>query len=713
MSLTSALPIEVADPQRPMPERVQALLNQMTRQEKMSQLLHESPAIERLGIPAYNWWNECSHGVARYGLATVFPHAIAHAATFDVDMVARIGEIVSDEARAKHHEAVQRREYAAYGGLTFWTPNINIARDPRWGRIQETYGECPYLTARIAVAYIRALQGNHPRYLKLAATAKHFAVHSGPEHLRHSFDSQTSLHDLYDTYLPAFEACVREANVESIMTAYTRLNGEACTASPFLLEQVLRQTWGFSGHVVSDCGAVEDLCSGHNVAGSMAQASAMALKAGCDLNCGCAYKSLHEAYEQGLITDEDIDRALRRVLLTRFKLGMFDPPQSVPYTQIPYSVVDCAAHDAYATQVAAASMVLLKNNGVLPFASDVRRVAVVGPNADDAVVMFGNYYGQPSHSVTALQGLRAALPNAEIRYAIGCPLVANDDSRFQEAVDAAREADVVVFVGGLSQVLEGEDMQDEGMPPGMVSAGDRTSLELPQIQQRLLRTLHAVGVPIVLVIYSGSAVTVNWEDAHLAAIVQAWYPGQNGGVALAQILLGHMNPAARMPLTVYRSLEDVPPIESYAMHGRTYRYMTAKPLYAFGHGLSYTTFTYDALRLSHTRMTALDTLTLEVTLTNSGTRVGDEVVQVYVQRADSPDGKHTELVAFTRVHDLRPSESRRVRFELPARAFSHVDANGQRIIERATFTVSVGGCQPDYAPHPQAVVTGALTVEGR
>lgn len=692
-----------------MSERVDALIAALTLQEKISQLLHEAPAIERLGIPPYNWWNECSHGVARAGRATVFPHAIAQAATFDLDLIRRIGAAVSDEARAKHHQAAREGNFQAYYGLTFWTPNINIFRDPRWGRGQETYGEDPYLTGRMAVAYIQALQGDHPTYYKVAACAKHFAAHSGPESKRHEFDTRVNAHDLWDTYLPAFEASVREARVDAVMGAYSRLNGEPCCASRWLLQDILRGQWGFEGHVVSDCGAIEDIYQGHRLVDTAAEAAALAINNGCDLCCGCAYEALTEAVALEWVSEAVINQALRRVLLTRFRLGMFDPPEQVPYTRIAPELIECPAHDALATEAACAAMVLLKNDGLLPLHPGIGAIAVIGPNAASAEVMFGNYYGAPSHPMTVLEGIRRAVsPQTRVDYTPGCGIIDDDESGFAEAVQLAQSADVVIFVGGLSQVLEGEDMQDEGVPPGTVSRGDRVTLDLPPVQQRLLHALHAQAVPIVLVILSGSAVSLVWEDAHLSAILQAWYPGQNGGLAVARILFGDYNPAGRLPITVYRSVEDLPPFEDYDMRGRTYRYCPKPPLYAFGHGLSYSRFTYSNLHLSSERLTTTESVTATVAVTNIGPYAGDEVAQLYVSgpRAAEPYQLRA-LRGFQRLH-LEAGETQTLSFTLRPMDFSRVDDAGQRVLDAGRYMIAVGGCQPGFEPYPGASVSRTI-----
>jgi beta-glucosidase len=694
------LPAAVRDVTRSPDERARALIDVLTLEEKVGQLLHDAPAIERLGIPPHNWWNECSHGVARAGATTVFPHAIAQAATFNTVLIQEMGSAIADEARAKHHDAARRGSYKDYEGLTFWTPNINIARDPRWGRIQETYGEDPYLTGQMAVALIRGMQGDDPRYLKIAACAKHYAAHSGPEAKRHEFNATVSAHDLWDTYLPAFEACVREAQVESIMGAYSRTNGEPCSASPTLLEHILRERWGFGGHVVSDCGAIEDLVNNHKLVATYEAAAAMALNQGCDLICGCLYDALLNAAQTGMVSAVTLERALMRVLLTRFRLGMFDSPEQVAYTQIPVSVVGCEAHRQLALRTAQESIVLLKNAGdLLPLSKTGCSIAVIGPNADAVEVLLGNYYGTPIAPVTLLNGIRRVVaPETQVTYSRGCPLAADDTSEFSTALALADETDVVVFVGGLSQVLEGENLQTEGVPPGTVSAGDRTSLELPAIQQSLLRRLHEVGKPIILVIVSGSAVSLPWEAEHLAAIIQAWYPGEQGGQAVADVLFGDYNPAGRLPLTVYRSLDDVPPFEDYAMRGRTYRYATKAPLYPFGFGLSYTRFAYTDLKVSASQLHPGDRLKIEAVVTNNGDRAGEEVVQLYVTPPQpDPYGKLCELHAFQRIH-LQAGEMRCIRFMLASDAFQQVNETGERVFLTGDHRLFVGGGQPGYAP---------------
>ena len=694
------LPEIARDTSQPLDARINALIAAMTLEEKAGQLLHEAPDIPRLGIPAYNWWNESSHGVARAGLSTVFPHAIGLAASWNRDLLDAVGVVISDEMRAKHHAFTRNGQVIIYGGLTTWTPNINIVRDPRWGRAQETFGEDPQLTAQLAVAFIRALQGDHPRYLKLAACAKHYAAHSGPEALRHSFNAEVSAYDLWDTYLPAFEACVREADVESVMSAYTRTNGEACSASPTLLQAILRDQWGFAGHVVSDCGAIEDIYAHHQIAASMAHAAALAINNGCDLCCGCAYEALLEAVALGLVSETQIDLSLRRVLRTRFLLGMFDPEEDVPYTQIPLEVVGAPEHRALARRAARESLVLLKNDGILPLSKSTPRLAVIGPNADDIQVQLGNYHGDPVQPVTVLEGIRQAVSaDTAVSYARGCDVAAVSEAGFAGAVALAQDADVVIFVGGLSQVLEGEDLQDEGVPPGTTSQGDRQYIELPPVQENLLKALHATGKPVVLVLLNGSALAIPWADAHLAAIVEAWYPGE-AGEAVADVLFGDHNPGGRLPLTFYRATADLPPFESYDMQGRTYRYLDAQtpPLYPFGYGLSYTHFAYGPLRASQTTLQPGDALTITVDVRNAGQFAGDEVIQLYLRCRDASAAKqpHLALRHFERLH-IPAGQTQTVRFTLSYDDFSTVTGSGERVVRPGRYQVCIGGNPPSGA----------------
>lgn len=698
------------DPMRSPVERVDDLVSRMTLAEKVSQLSSVAPAIERLGIPEYNWWNEALHGVARAGLATVFPQVIGLASTWNTDLIYRVAETIADEARAKHHEAVRSGVRDLYTGLTFFAPNVNIFRDPRWGRGQETYGEDPYLTAQLAVNFIQGLQGDDPDYLKTVATPKHFAVHSGPEKQRHSFNAVVSPTDLQMTYLPAFKACITEGKAASIMGAYNRVNGEACCASPTLLQEILRETWGFDGYVVSDCGAVDDIYRHHRLVDSAVEAAALAINTGCDLECGCSYGipcdygGLIEAVQQGLVTEDTLDRAVKRLLTARFRLGMFDPAEQVPYSQIPYAVVDSPAHRELALEAARQSLVLLKNqDNLLPLnQARLRSIAVIGPNAAETLVLTGNYMGTPAAPVSVLEGIRALVaPATQVNYARGCELIGASQADFAQAVAAAKQSEVAVVVVGLSQQLEGEEGQVEGNPPGVFSLGDRTTINLPYIQEKLMRLIYGTGTPVILVLINGSALAINWADAHVPAILEAWYPGQAGGTAIAEAIFGLTNPGGRLPVTFYRSLTDLPPFADYRMANRTYRYFTGQPLYPFGFGLSYTTFTYHDLQITPATVQSGQPVTVQVVVENRGPYAGDEVVQLYLQDLDATQPiPRLQLQGFTRIH-LLPDAKQLVQFTLTANQMSFADADGNWVLEPGQFNVWVGGQQPNLTAHRQ------------
>ncbi len=688
--MTVAFPFQ--DPDRAIEERVDDLVSRLTLAEKMAQMLHEAPAVPRLGIPAYNWWNECLHGVARAGIATVFPQAIGLAAMWSPERLEQVATAIADEARAKHHEFQRRGDFGYYKGLTFWSPNINVFRDPRWGRGHETYGECPELTARLGVAFCKGLQGDHPRYLKLVATPKHFAVHSGPEALRHGFDARVSLKDLYETYLPAFHRCLTEARAESVMGAYNRVNGEPCCGSPTLLGKILREDWKFDGYVVSDCWAVQDFHAGHRITHSFAESAALAVKAGCDLCCGAGYQHLPLALEQGLLGEPDIDRSVKRLFRARFLLGMFDPDERVPHAAIPYEVNDCEAHRALARIAARESLVLLENDGLLPLSADVGSIAVIGPNAADVRALVANYHGTPSRPVTPLDGIRAAVgADTKIWFSEGCAAGASvadgvdPQAYFAEAAAMAERAEVVVLCLGLNAELQGE--QNEQNP---AFGGDRADLELPPMQQRLLDLVVATGKPTVLVVLSGSALDLRWAAEQVGAILFAWYPGQEGGTAIADALFGTYSPAGRLPLTFPASLEQLPAFEDYAMKGRTYRYLESEPLYPFGFGLSYTRFHYSDLSVR-----VGESVRVAVVVKNVGQHTSDEVVQLYLKdlEASVVVPQHS-LRGFQRI-SLAPGESRRVVFELGPRDLSLIDESGRRVLEPGRFRLTVGGSQPD------------------
>jgi beta-glucosidase len=681
------------DPGLPVARRVADLVSRLTSAEKIAQLVTDAPAIPRLGVPAYNWWSEALHGVARAGRATVFPQAIGLAANFDEALVGRVADAISDEARAKYHEAERRGEHGRYQGLTFFSPNVNILRDPRWGRGQETWGEDPLLTARLGVAFVRGMQGDDARTLKTIATAKHFAAHSGPEALRHSFDARPSAHDLEDTYLPQFEALVRDARVGSIMPAYNRTGGVPCAASPALLSETLRARWGFGGYVVSDCGAIGDIVSGHHAADTLERAAAMALEAGTDLSCGPEFGALARAKELGLVTDAEIDRAVTRLFTARFRLGLFDPAGFPTWSDTPMSVVESPEHRALARAAARESIVLLENHGgALPLGPAVRHLAVIGPVADDVDVLLGNYHGEPTRPVTLLEGLRAQARRrgVEVAYARGAPLAGGGGSSAQlaDALRVARRADAVVAMLGLSARYEGEEGESAENP-----SGDRTDLGLPAAQQRLLEALVATGKPVVLVLTAGGALSVPWAAAHVPAIVHAWYPGEEGGAALAEVLFGDVSPAGRLPVTVVRSALDLPPFADYSMRGRTYRYVDKPPLWPFGHGLSYTTFRYSSLVVAPEVEAGKD-VALAVDIENTGPRAGDEVVQVYLSKPDAPAyAPRRWLAAFTRV-TLAPRERRTVHLELRAHELTLVDDAGKRAPLTGDVALAVGGGQP-------------------
>ncbi|NQU81670.1 MAG: glycoside hydrolase family 3 C-terminal domain-containing protein [Bacteroidetes bacterium] len=686
------------DPSRSVDKRVDDLVSRLTLEEKISQMTDVAAPVERLGIPGYNWWNECLHGVARAGTATVFPQAIGLAATWDTDLTYQMADVTSTEARAKYHEFVRNKDWSRYHGLTFWSPNINIFRDPRWGRGQETYGEDPVLTSKIGVAFVKGLQGDHPKYLKVVATPKHYAVHSGPEPNRHIFDAVTDKRVLWDTYLPAFEATITEGKAYSIMGAYNRYLGEACCAHDLLLGEILREKWGFEGYVVSDCGAIRDIYAYHKLVETPEEASALAVKKGCDLNCGRTYESLLKAVEQGLITEEEIDVTIKRLFRARFKLGMFDPPEMVPYTQIPFEKNDAPEHADLALTVAQESMTLLKNdNNFLPLISKLKQIAVIGPNADNLDVLLGNYNGTPSYPATALSGIKNGVGEGTIvKYAPGCGLVGKDMvmdtipgyDAFAEAVILAKSSDVVIFCGGISPRLEGEEMQ---VPFEGFSGGDRTNIKLPAVQEKLIKSLHATGTPVVLVNFSGSAIALNWENENLPAIIQAWYPGQAGGTAIADVIFGNYNPGGRLPVTFYKSVEDLPPFDDYSMKNHTYRYFDGEPLYPFGYGLSYTTFEYGTPELSDNSIKKSGSVEVTVEVKNTGDIGGSEVVQLYVKDIESkyPVAKKA-LREFKRIY-LEAGESQIVNFTLEPKDFRVIDDDGNRFVEPGVFDILVGG----------------------
>ncbi len=846
--------------------RAADLVSRMTLEEKVSQLRNSAPAIPRLDVPQYDWWNEALHGVARAGAATVFPQAIGLSATFDPKLMKEIATVISDEARAKHHEFLRRGQHERYQGLTFWSPNINIFRDPRWGRGQETYGEDPFLTARMGVAFVTGMQGDDPVYRKVDATAKHYAVHSGPEADRHHFDVHPSERDLYETYLPAFRALVQEAHVDSVMGAYNRVNGESASASPRLLQDILRKDWGFKGYVVSDCDAIEDIFKHHKIVETPEQAAALGVQNGCNLDCGRTYDALVPAVKQGLIKESVIDAALTELMTARFRLGMFDPPERVRWAQIPYSVNQAPAHDQLARTAAQKSIVLLKNEKLLPLSRDLKSIAVIGPTADEIMSLLGNYYGTPSAPVTILQGIREAVgKNTKVVYARGADLVEGreearalpaiepsylrpaagskeqglkgeyfrskdlsgaavltrvdkrvsfrwdrgsptddliargelasdhalptdgfgvrwtgqllppvsgryelsvgaddgfrlsldgkvvlehwedsprmqskstfvdlqaghaydlkleyfDDVRdaevrlawqlpgakapFDEALDAARASDVVVFVGGLTGDVEGEEMKVSY--PGF-AGGDRTDLRLPSSQEKLLEALHATGKPVVLVLTTGSALAVDWAQANLPAILVAWYPGQRGGNAVADVLFGKANPGGRLPVTFYKADTKLPAFDDYSMRGRTYRYFEGEPLYPFGYGLSYTKFEYSNLKLDRSSVAKDGTVTVSATIKNVGSVAGDEVAQLYLHPlAPKRERAVKELRGIERI-SLNPGESRVITFTIrPDRDLTIYDETKKAYaVDPGAYEVQVGASSADIRQRSKLTV---------
>ena len=675
------------------------LVSQMTIEEKMSQMLYDSPAIERLNIPEYNWWNEALHGVARAGEATMFPQAIGMAAAFDDKMLKEIGDIVSTEGRAKFNQFLKKNDRGIFKGLTYWAPNVNIFRDPRWGRGHETFGEDPYLTSKLGVAYIKGLQGEDTEHLKSAACAKHFAVHSGPEADRHYFDAQVNDQDLYDTYLYAFKECVKEGKVEAVMGAYNRVNGAPACGNKRLLKDVLRDEWGFEGHVVSDCWAILDFHEHHKVTDTVAESAAMAVNNGCDLNCGTAFLHMKEAYEQGLVTEETITAAVERLMEVRIRLGMMENYPS-PYDEIPYERVECKEHVEKALEAARRSMVLLKNDGLLPLDKNkIKSIAVIGPNANSRDALIGNYTGTSSEYITVLEGIQRYVGNdIRVYSAEGCHLwkdkvesLARVKDRFAEAIIAAEQSDVVVMCLGLDAFLEGE----EGDAGNEYASGDKIDLRLPGLQQELLEEITAVGKPVVLVLLAGSAMDLSWAQDNVDAIVDAWYPGARGGKVVAEVLFGETAPNGKLPVTFYSSTDELPDFNDYSMNNRTYRYYKGTPLYPFGYGLSYTDIEYKNARMNKTEGNIGDCFTVEVEVKNNGKYKVYEAVQLYVK----------DIEASTRVPNwqlrgienvcFEAGETKKVSMSISARDFALITENGECVVEPGTFLIAVGGQQPD------------------
>ena len=680
--------------------RADDLIRRMALAEQVSQLKNAAPAIPRLGLPAYDYWNEALHGVANNGFATVFPEPVGAAASWNPELFHREGTVIGIEGRAKFNDYANSHNGDSkwWSGLTYWTPNVNIFRDPRWGRGQETYGEDPYLTGEIGIEFVKGIQGDDPDYLLAMACAKHYAVHSGPERSRHSFDAVISERDLFDTYLPQFERVVREGKVAGVMSAYNSVNGVPASANAFLLTELLRQRWGFEGYVVSDCDAIRDIYGEkqHHYVQTAEEAAAFAVKAGCNLCCGGDYNALVRAVQQGLITEKEIDGALYHTLCTRFRLGLFDPVEKVPFSRYTLKDNDLPAHGQVALELARQSIVLLKNDGVLPLdRTKLKQIAVIGPNADSKSMLEGNYHGSSSQPISILDGIRR-LAGKEIKVttAIGSPITTKPGSApwsgqdnqttrpvaelKAEALALAAQADVIVYVGGITAAQEGESF-------------DRESIELPAEQEELLQALHATGKPVVMVNCSGSAMALTWEDEHLPALVQAWYPGQAGGRAVAEVLFGVVNPSGHLPVTFYRATTDLPAFSDYSMKNRTYRYFTGKPLYAFGHGLSYTKFDYTNLRV-----TLAGALTVTVDVANTGAREGDDVVQLYATPPASAQSQEIRaLCGFRRVH-LKAGEKQTLTITVPAVALRRWDAGKKAYaIPSGDWTVAAGASSAD------------------
>jgi beta-glucosidase len=696
-------PVVYTDPAVPTEERVADLVRRMALDEKANQLVNSASEIKRLGVPAYDYWNECLHGVARAGHATVFPQAIGMAAMWDAEMMHTIADTIATEGRAKNNGArAKNPSTARYYGLTFWTPNINIFRDPRWGRGQETYGEDPYLAGELGVAFIKGIQGDDPKYYKALACAKHFAVHSGPEKLRHEFDAVPSERDLYETYLPQFERAVKEGRVGNIMSAYNAVYGIPAPASTFLLQDLLRDQWGFDGHVVSDCGGIRDVYKYHKYVATPEEATAICIQAGNDLNCGGVYRNIPEAVTQGLLTEAEVDVALSRVLTARFKLGLFDSPAECDFLNIPASENDSPEHSQLSLEAAHKSMVLLKNNGVLPLdKKKIKRIAVIGPNADAEAPLLGNYSGTPSSPITVLKGIRDEVgSDVEVTYVQGCPYALKQDETYSvkgeqamEALDAAKKADLILFVGGLTARLEGEEMRTSYQG---FDHGDRELISLPQPQIDLLNALAKTKRPVVFVNMSGSSISIPTAQDKMAAIVQAWYPGQNGGTAVADVLFGNYNPAGRLPITFYHSTEGMRDFTDYSMENRTYRYFTGKPLYAFGYGLSYTQFTYGDVQTSAKEMKKDGSVKVRVRVENSGAFDGDEVVQLYVRHLNSPVPQAKKSLAGFKRISLKKGASQIVEIDLPASALRYWDVDAdQYVVPSGPFEIQIGASSDD------------------
>ena len=692
-------------------ERAAALVAKMTLEEKVSQTLYNAPAIERLGISAYNWWNEALHGVARAGTATVFPQAIGVAASFDEELVGKMAEVIATEARAKYNVQKKAEDRDIYKGLTFWSPNVNIFRDPRWGRGQETYGEDPYLSGKLGVRFVKGLQEEKEGFIKAAACAKHFAVHSGPEKQRHSFDARVSRQDLYETYLPAFKACVQEAGVEAVMGAYNRTNGEPCCGSKTLLIDILRKEWGFEGHVVSDCWAINDFHAHHKITKTPLESAAMAMNNGCDVNCGCMFPNLRDAVKGGYVEEARLDEAVTNLMECRMKLGMFEEEGTVPFDVIGYEQVDTAENKSLNLEISRKSLVLLKNqDNLLPLdLTGIKSIGVIGPNADSRKALVGNYEGTASRYVTVLEGIEDYVgERARVYYSEGCHLyqdrtsnLAQENDRMSEVKAVCSVSDVIVAVLGLDSSVEGE----EGDTGNEFASGDKLDLKFPGLQSEILRAAYESGKPVILVSMTGSAMELDWEDSHIPAIIQAWYPGAAGGRAVAELIFGAYSPEGKLPVTFYRTTQELPDFTDYAMKDRTYRYMKQEALYPFGFGLSYTSFEMKGTEADSDRVTAKGEVTIRTSIKNTGVMESGEAIQVYVKalREGTPNA---QLKGLKKVH-LQPGEEKQVEITLKSQAFGLYNVEGEFLVEKGEYAVYVGMQQPDAR---SATLTGRETV---
>lgn len=689
----SAQKFPFQDPELSVERRVEDLVSRMTLEEKVAQLMYDAPSIDRLGVPEYNWWNECLHGVARAGRATIFPQAIGMAATFDEELLFRVGDAISTEARAKYNLFSQVGNRGRYQGLTFWSPNVNIFRDPRWGRGQETYGEDPWLTSRLGVQFVKGLQGDHPNYLKAAGMGKHYAVHSGPEELRHEFNAEVNPKDLWETYLPAFESLVKEADVEGMMGAYNRTNGQACCAHDYLMEEILFNRWGFDGYFVSDCWALVDIHAGHKIAETPEEAAAIALNTGCNLNCGATYSPhLLQSIENGLTNEAEVDKNLKQLFKTRFKLGLFDPKGSTPWDNYGEEFIRHPDHVALSLEAASKSIVLMKNeNQTLPFPEDVKGVYVVGPTATHAQALLANYYGVSEDMKTILEGIvENANPYTSIRYSQGALLDEPNRNPMDWFSGEAIDFDYTVVCLGLSQLIEGE----EGEAIASRNKGDRVDLKLPENQIELLRKMKETSNKLVVIVTGGSPISMPEVYELADALLFAWYPGEQGGKAVADVLYGKKSPSGRLPITFPKSVEDLPPFEDYNMAGRTYRYMEKEPFMPFGFGLSYSEFKYSDLALSSATLTRGQHLNASFVLKNDGEYAGEEVVQLYLKKVGSEGVLPLfSLKGVMRVA-LKPGEEKTLEFIIGESMLASIDEKGSSKLINGQYRLFVGGSLP-------------------